>query len=445
MFALVLLLTLLPSQDRTGESNRFPKDTQSASDQILQWNELALEAIRKDRTAPPLAARNLAILHAALFDTVNTIDRRYLPYRVDLKAIEPIHVEAAVAACAARVLSELYPGQARTFDRAMQKMLDTIPASRPRTLGIGVGRYVADRLLDWRREVDVEQKVAYRVTNRVGMWRPTPPSFDDALLPAYGQTRRFGVSDKFDPRFVPPPALSSEEMRDDLAEVRRLGGIDSNHRTAEQTLIAEFWNDGPGTSTPAGHWNQIARMVALEQGNSLTENARIFALLNLALADAAILCWECKYRYRLWRPVTAIRQTEPDWSPLLLTLAFPSYTSSHSTFSGAAATILTEIMGKDEVEFTVGSDGVPGAERTYKGFWEAAREAGRSRIYGGLHFECDNREGLALGKRIGEEILATRLVPLLEDATQPNRRFRDEGTVPRPLPRGSEGSTTSAR
>lgn len=433
----------------------LPRLRENTTDAVLTWNEAALEAIRKARTPPPIAARNLAILHGAIYDTVNTIDRTHQSYRVALKADEPIHRDAAVAACAARVLSELYPKQVPTFDQQLQRALAAIPASRPRTLGIGLGRYVADRLLEWRREDGHDRPASYRNGIDFGVWRPTPPDYAPALLPCFGKLARFGLSDKFVVKLTPPPELTSDEFRDDLAEVRALGGMDSRIRTADETLIAEFWNDGAGTCTPPGHWNQIAKEVSLDQGLKLHQNARLFALLNLGLADAAIVCWDVKYRYRLWRPVTVIRRTQSDWIPLLKTPPFPSYTSGHSTFSGAAATILSHVMGNDEVEFTVGSDGIPGTERSYKGFWEAAHEAGRSRIYGGIHYECDNREGLALGKRVAEEILRTRLLPLSstprprldgeQDRTKPTRPPQGDGAAPRPLPKGPDSNTASAR
>jgi hypothetical protein len=143
--------------------------------------------------------------------------------------------------------------------------------------------------------------------------------------------------------------------------------------------------------------------------------------LNIALADAGIACWDCKFRFCYWRPIAAIRsanrtsnldtRADARWLPLLNTPPFPSYTSGHSTFSGAGATILARFFGSDQVKFSITSDGIPGTVRSYSGFWEAALEAGRSRIYGGIHYECDNRAGLAVGKAVAEEVFRTRLLP----------------------------------
>src|SRR5262249_39794379 len=166
--------------------------------------------------------------------------------------------------------------------------------------------------------------------------------------------------------------------------------------TEEQTQIARFWNDGLGTAFAPGYWNKIAEGVAADRGLSLVSEARLLALLNIATADALISCWDAKYTYDLWRPVTAIRaadtdgtpDTEPDagWTPLLVTPNFPAYTSAHSTVSAAAAGILTALFG-DDYHFTVGAESVP-YTRSFASFAAAAAEAGRSRIYGGVHYTC---------------------------------------------------------
>src|SRR5262249_35363339 len=197
------------------------------------------------------------------------------------------------------------------------------------------------------------------------------------------------------------PELDSIEYAASYLEVKQLGSVRSTMRTAEQTEIARFWADDEGTVTPPGHWNRIAQTVAAERGTSMAENARLFALLNFALADAGMGCWDCKYKFNVWRPVHAIREVdsdERDWTPLLTTPPFPSYTSGHSTFSAAAATVLAGFFRTNEVRFTSTSDGLPDVTRSYSRFSAAADEAGRSRIYGGIHWEFDNRAGLACGR-----------------------------------------------
>jgi membrane-associated phospholipid phosphatase len=222
-------------------------------------------------------------------------------------------------------------------------------------------------------------------------------------------------------RPLAPPALRTGNYAREFEEARVLGAIDSLERTVDQTEIALFWGYGPGTATPPGHWNQVAHAVAADQGNSLAENARLFALLNIALADAAIVSWDSKYVYNYWRPITAIRLADSDgnaktapypvWSPLLETPPFPEYTSGHSTFSGAAAVTLALFYGRDRIPFSVGSDDLPGVYRFYGGFWEAAAESGMSRIYGGIHFMSANRHGLLTGARTGRYVFHNFLSP----------------------------------
>jgi hypothetical protein len=193
--------------------------------------------------------------------------------------------------------------------------------------------------------------------------------------------------------------------------VKALGAAVGSSRTADQSEIALFWADGAGTETPPGHWNHIAQDVAATRGLSLKENARLFALLNIALADAGICAWDAKYTYSNWRPVTAIRAgdtdgnsaTAPDvtWSSFIATPPFPDYVSGHSTFSAAAAAVLALFFGTDNVAFITGSDALPGVSRSFPSFSAAAAEAALSRIYGGIHYRFASQDGLTAGTQIG--------------------------------------------
>jgi membrane-associated phospholipid phosphatase len=220
----------------------------------------------------------------------------------------------------------------------------------------------------------------------------------------------------------PPPALTSTAYATAFNEVKSLGRVDSTTRTADQTQIAQFWKDAAGTAYAFGHWNKIAEGVSVDQGLDLVDNARLFALLNIATADALISCWDAKYTYNFWRPVTAIQfagdssinpatQSDPTWTPLIVTPNFPSYTSAHSTVSAAAATVLTSLFGPD-YHFSAGSDGLPGVTRSFASFAAAAAEAGQSRIYGGIHFQFDNQGGLASGAALGQFVFQNFLVPV---------------------------------
>jgi hypothetical protein len=437
MTTFVLLLALVPAQrdqDKDSSRDKQPLDV------VLEWNGHALEAIRRDRTAPPVAARHLAVVHLAIYDVANTLSPDHKPYLVNLTALEEMSSEVAVAVAAHRALVSLYPRQKDRLDAILARFLDDVPRSTQKSRGITLGRYVADKILDARKDDLKPRYTSYRPSEEIGLWRPTPPDEKPALLPAWGETKPFGIKNIRGLRKeVPePPELTSAKYAEEFKEVKSLGSRRSRERTAEQSIIAWFWNDGAGTCTPPGHWNLIAREASKKKGLTLTENARLFALMNMALADASIACWDCKYRFRLWRPVTAIREADRDgndetkrdgkWEPLLTTPPFPSYTSGHSTFSGAAAYVLEsfQIDGQDAFgdgfEFKVGSDGIPGTKRAYKSFDEAAKEAGMSRIYGGIHYQCDNQAGLALGKAVAKEIIQTRLLPKESEARTTSKR-----------------------
>jgi membrane-associated phospholipid phosphatase len=215
--------------------------------------------------------------------------------------------------------------------------------------------------------------------------------------------------------------LSSETYTADYKEVKALGAAVGSSRTAEQDQIALFWADGAGTETPPGHWNSIAQNVAAARGNTMEQNARLFALLNIAMADAAICAWDTKHFYNFWRPVTAIRNgdtdgnaatiRDPNWSSFLATPPFPDYPSGHSTFSGAASRVLAHFYGTDDIAFTTGSDFLPGVTRSFTSFSAAASEAAISRLYGGIHFRSANEDGLAAGVAIGEWTFTRFLQP----------------------------------
>ncbi len=396
------------------------------SDAVLYWNEVALNAIKTDRTPPPQAARNLAILHAAMYDAINAVEARYRPYRVTARPQGTVSPECAAAIAAHRVLLELYPRLVESCDSALDAVLENIPDGPTKEGSIAWGQRVAEDILSWRAEDGSRRLVRYTPGTTPGLWRPTPPGFRDALLPQWRYVTPFAIASTRD--FLPavPPALNSAAYTEAFREVRDLGHVNSAVRTPDQTIIAHFWNDDAGTVTPPGHWNRIAQTVSRQLGLSLAENARLFALLNVSLADAGIVCWEGKFGYSYWRPITAIHEadldgnpdTAPDltWQSLLATPPFPSYASGHSTFSGAAATALARFFGNDAIRFSIGSEGTPDVTRSYAGFWAAAQEAGRSRIFGGIHYEFDNQEGLRTGRAVADYIARNYFSPVETNA-----------------------------
>ncbi len=385
------------------------------SDVVLGWNETLLDAIRADRTPPPRAARAMAIVQVAAYDAVNSIVQAHAPYAFLDPAPSWVSAEAAASAAAHRALVSLYPGRAATFDAALAAVLADIPDGAGEAAGVDLGRRGAEAILA-RRSDGSDATMTYSGVQGPGHWRPTPLA--DALLPQWPFVTPFALAHPAQFRPAGPPPLTGAAYAADLDEVRRLGRVDRAERTPEQTLIARFWADGAGTATPPGHWNQIARDVSRQRDTGLYENARTFALLNIALADAGIASWDAKYFYGLWRPITAIREADldgnpatapdPGWSPLLVTPPFPSYTSGHSTFSAAGAAVLSSAFGP-ETAFATATDDLPGVVRSFGSFASAAAEAGRSRIYGGIHFEFDNRDGLAAGAAVGQYVTQTQL------------------------------------
>jgi PAP2 superfamily len=382
------------------------------ADVITDWNNAALDAIRAGNTAPPIASRSLAILHISIYDAVNGIARTNEPYLVQSLAPAGAAHEAAASAAAHKALVNLFPAAASNFDTLHAAILAAIPNGPQKIAGIVWGEFVANQILAARANDGSDAIVPPPGGSGPGVWVPTPPASAPYLLPQWGFVVPFAMSSSSQFRPPGPPSLDSEQYAADYNEVKELGATTGSTRTEEQTEIALFWADGAGTETPPGHWNSIAQIIAATQGNTLEENAGLFALLNIAMADAAICAWDAKYTFHFWRPVTAIRNAETDgnpatdpdtaWNSFIVTPPFPDYVSGHSTFSGAAATVLPLFYGTEDLPFTTGSDFLPGVTRSFSTPLAAASEAADSRLYGGIHFRSANEDGLQAGISIGE-------------------------------------------
>ena len=416
-------------------------------DVIAEWNAELLEAVRETtapastvpglliKPPPPLVAKQLAMVHVAMFDAINAINPQYESYALDITPQTGASEIAAAAAAAHRVASVLYalPVQIAKWDATLAESLENIPDGPAKTLGLEVGRKAADAIIAMRANDGSSGTSTYVSGTEPGHWRPTAPDFSSPTLPQWPQVTPFVMTSGSQFRPSSPPQLTSTEYAAAVDQVMRLGSADSTQRTAEQTAIAKFWADGGGTATPPGHWNAIAEDFTLQQETSLIQNARTMALLNLALADAGIASWDAKYFYDIWRPIDAIRGAASDgnaatvadstWTPLLNTPSFPSYTSGHSTFSGAAAAVLTQLFGNN-IAFSTRTDRGAGGVwpppddvtglvvRSFDNFADAAAEAGISRIYGGIHYSFDNVAGLTSGNSIGQLVATTALKPL---------------------------------
>lgn len=383
------------------------------SDPVLDWNAQAIEAIRLDSMTPAEASRVLAIMHSAILDAVNSVEGTPGRY-VSLATPAGTSMYAAVAVAAEHVLAYYFPAQETTFGARLTDSLSQVSDGIGKSDGIALGQNIADALIQIREQDGYDAFGEYFGGTDPGQWRPTAPMFAVAQLPEWGNVQPFVISSVGDFQVPGPPELSSQEWANAYNEIKDLGSATSTIRTAEQTQIAKFWSDGAGTYTPPGHWNQIAEVVARDHGSSLADNARLFAELNVAMADAGIVCWAVKYEDGFWRPITAIQEGDldgndetvasPDWMPLLVTPPFPEYISGHSTFSAAAATVLTSIFG-DNVGFTVGSVTPQNFVRSFTSFDEAASEAAISRLYGGIHYSFSINDGMDVGQSIGQAVI----------------------------------------
>ncbi len=407
------------------------------ADPVINWNAIMLRAIWTAATPPTQASRVEAMVGVAVFDAVDGIDPEYDFYSVPGLSGQPApgasQASAAIAA-AYTVLSSLYPNQQAMFDAEYQATLGDVHGSaKQKADGTAWGQTVANAVLVWRSQDGSNATSSYQAAppgGPIGEYELTPAAGLEAkgnylppLAPQWGQVTPWAMTSADQFRPPPPPAVGSAEYAAAFNDVKSLGAADSTTRTADETLYAHFWADVPGHSvTPPGHWDEIAEHVSLQQGLNLVQNAHLFALVNIGLADAAINCWGCKYIYNYWRPITAIRDpraseinpdntSDPNWTPLWNTPNFPSYDSGHSSFSGAASTILASIFG-DNTPFTIGSDDMPGYSRSYTSFSQVADEAGESRVVGGIHFSFDNVAGLNAGRQLGNFIAQNFLLPL---------------------------------
>jgi hypothetical protein len=398
--------------------------TLMAADVVLEWNQVAVEATRVARLSPNAQTRALAMVHGAVFDAVNGIERDYAPYLVQRHAARWASEEAAAAVAAHGVLVSLLPAQQATLDAALAASLAAVPDGRAEDAGVAYGKLVAGRMLAERADDGSTDVVTYVPGTGPDDWQPTPPAFAPAALPQWATVEPFGISSPDQFRTDPPPSLDSPAFTQAFNEMKAIGVAENSTRTDEQTEIARYWAGPSGTVQPPGHWNSIARDVADAQGNSLAQNARMMALLNFGMADALITAWDSKFEYSFVRPVTAIRNADTDgnpdtvadpaWSPLLTTPGHPSYMAAHSSLSATAATVLAVFYGNDAIEFTSTAEisaGGPVITRSFNGFWQAAQEAGASRIYGGIHWSFDNQAGLEAGRSVGKFIADNLLHP----------------------------------
>ncbi len=413
-------------------------------DVIIEWNNVLLEAIRKIGGAPCPIARASAMMHIAMFDALNVLTPTYSAYLSGLPTADPdTSPEAAAVYAAHQVLCKVYSSRINDFDAALETSIARISSmttSDAVDKGRVLGTAIADMVITLRTGDGSGAPPRYRSGNNPGDWRPTGSG--DPVTPQWPGVTPFTPGFEI-LQFRPPlpgnypnkvEMLRSSEYAAQLNEVKSLGSVNSQTRTPEQTEIAFFWaNDVDGTYKPPGHLFRITQIVAEQRQLSLLENARLFALVGIVLADAGVVAWDSKYStdIDLWRPETAIRLADTDgnlfteedrnWQPLSVTPQgqrfsppFPAYVSGHATFGAAHSGIMRNYFGTDNVTFTADTDdpSVEGVKRTFNSFSSAALENGRSRIYLGVHFQWDGDHGFISGTALADFVFAKVLQPL---------------------------------
>jgi len=390
----------------------------AAPDPVLQWNAIMNDTVMAAGTNPLVTTRVVALVSGAVFDAVNGINPRYQPLHVRPAAPRSASQRAAAIQAAYAMLIKIYPTQTglTTLRDNSITALGTTEHANSIQAGVAWGQTVADAIWAWRLTDGLGPAPppftgVLGIVGRpeaIGVWRPTPP------LNAYGAGPQFATMTPWvlqrpsQFRLPPPNALTSPEYATDYNEIKTMGVYSGSARSADQSELALFW----AGNTPL-YWNRIASQISTERSLRLSENAHLFALLDVAMADAGIACWDGKYRYVFWRPITAIRagdtdgnaSTDPDptWTPWLDffapgTPAHPEYPSGHSTVSGAAAAILASVFG-DDTPFTVTSEVRPGT-RAFPSFSAATAEIADARVFGGIHFRTSCVRGNALGQAV---------------------------------------------
>ncbi|HSW25932.1 MAG TPA: vanadium-dependent haloperoxidase [Burkholderiaceae bacterium] len=375
------------------------------ADTISDWNGKLIGVMLAEQSNPLVQSRNAALVHVAMFEAVNSIERRYAPYRQAIDGKQGASAAAAAAVAAHRSLLALYPKQKPAIDEALALSLDGIEAEAM-AAGATIGEKAAAQMLQLRTADGTQDTTPYIAQTARGAWVPNPGM--PALGVRWGSVTPWVLKSGSLFRPGPPPDLASEQFKRDYLEAKELGAKASTRRTAAQTQIARFWI----TSGPV-LWSQAAAQLAAARKLSLVDSARTFALLHMAGADALTACWDAKYTYHNFRPITAIRAgldglpADAAWEPAIPTPPFPAYVSGHACYSGAAAAVLGALFGAGDITpVTIKSPTAPGLERSHTRLADIAAEVNDARVWGGIHWRTDQTEGEALGRKVGAYVLA---------------------------------------
>jgi hypothetical protein len=386
--------------------------------QVLEWNQIFIDTLIATNTANSSSQRLGAIVHTAIFDAYNGIEQRYTPIYVDSSAPNGASRRAAVIAAAHTVLVALFPSRQSVLDASYAASLaalsdDGEDGGRSRERGIAWGTQVAQAVLDWRATDGFSASYPpFTGGTAVGQWRPTPPAFGPMSAQGLAFTAMFVLDNNTQFRPGPPRALTSLTYTDDFNAVKALGRNTGSTRTAEQTALAPFWEGNAST-----HWNQAANQIARANNLSMSDSNRLLAVLNIAMADTAIITWSAKRFYGgvpsevTWRPVTAIPVADtdgnpdtapaPDWLPLINTPSHPEYPAGHPSLNGAAATVLLRHFD-DQQTFTLTTIAQP--SRTYTSIAQARSDGNNARVWGGMHYPSTVAISDAEGEAIADYV-----------------------------------------
>ena len=415
------------------------------ADAVTDWSAIMEESTLRVPD-PALSIRAAAIMQLAVFEAVNTIVGHYEPYLVEpylgrVRAPAAASPEAAAIAAAHRVLVDLLPDQAESLNAKRAVSLAALPDGARKSAGIAIGEAAAGAMLAKRANDGMDTDVPYTPGTLPGQYRPTPPDFTPAFGAQLGRVTPFAIDSVARYRVPPPPALRSERYARNYEEVKRVGDIASRERPKDRADVARFF--APDDIVPI--YFSAARQVSLAQRKTLAENARIFALLGMAIFDAMVVCFDSKYFYDYWRPVTAIRlghtdgnrhtDADPTWTPFVFTPPFPSYPSGHASFGGAARRVLERVFGKDGHTITLATPEVPDVVLHYASWKQITDDIDDARIYGGAHYRFDQEEAARQGRKVGRYVLRHWLRPLhrhphhrdafVEDASQSDEELQE--------------------
>ena len=383
------------------------------ADVITDWTQTAIDVMKAVNVAGNPWTRSMAILHVSMSDSVNAVENRYTGFTPGIAADPNASAEAAAAAAAREILMRQYPGQKARIDTAFAAMLERVPDSPARAAGIALGEKVAATVFADRQNDDTNVPDTYRPLTRPGVWVPTTPP----LFSQYATARPWGMKAANQFRPVPPPKLSSTLYARDYNETKEFGGLKSVKRTDAQSDAVRFWAQGNLFAA----WYQAAAQISARRGLGLAENARLFGLLSMGIANCYILDWDAKFHYQFWRPLTAIRNGDQDgndaterdagWLPLNATPMHPEYPSQAGINAGTARNILESVFGTGPESFAVTDVADARLQRRFDSLAQMAEEHKEVRIWGGIHFRNSLEVGESMGRKLADHLLANYLKP----------------------------------